>query len=375
MLRDAKKTGNYIIVSGFFCLVCLIFLLASVKVQAAGRYLRMVGNPSSEDGSFKLEGYSSDYQFNQIFVTDGEGKEAGVYTENVNHQNTIDFTFKVDDLAVGYYDMYATLIGSDEKVFLTRYNSSSDSYIGTVFPVGIYLKPTIKKNSDFFSTAYNHICFCPFFTVPKDSHTQKFIYGQIYFQLYDTKTKEWGDVYGPYDSYEKMKTQYFKGNNKSGGTKLVANRSYKVRAFYAKNVTYGSKTYPMIGPFSNEVTVKTGKAAKPKIKSVTVKAIKVKKIKLIRHAYWDINGKWIPYKESYTWTTKYKVTVKLKKKPGTAGLCIGNKRIKGNKKTYSATFTDTGKLKGKKIKVAICTYNDKATGAYGPAVYKKVKMK
>ena len=86
-------------------------------------------------------------------------------------------------------------------------------------------------------------------------------------------------------------------------------------------------------------------------------------------------GKWVPYSEDYTWTTKYKVTVKLKKKPGTTGIMIGDKKIKGNKKTYSATFEDSGKLKGKKITIGVCTYNDAKVGGYGKVYKKKVKVR
>ena len=96
---------------------------------------------------------------------------------------------------------------------------------------------------------------------------------------------------------------------------------------------------------------------------------------MIQKAHWDVYGKWVPYKESYVWTTTYEVTVKLKKKPGTTGIYIGDKKVKGNKKTYTATFTDSGKLKGKKITIGICTYNEAKLGAYGPTVKKKVKVK
>ena len=54
---------------------------------------------------------------------------------------------------------------------------------------------------------------------------------------------------------------------------------------------------------------------------------------------------------------------------------IGDKKIKGNKKTYTATFTDSGKLKGKKIKVDVCSYNDAKVGGYSPVFSKKVKVK
>ena len=277
----------------------------------------------------------------------------------------IDTKYDVEEYqyGVGYHELYATLSNGDTI------------YYDRVVPASIYEKPTIAKNSNFFSTGYNYICFRPYFTVPRDSHTGEYIFGKINIQLYDTVTKKWGDVYGPFDSYQIAKTQYFTGNPSKGGTKIQPNRKYIVRAFYGKDTTYGGKSYPFVGPFSNTVTVKTGKSSKPAVKSITVKAVKTKKVKLIQHAHWDVNGKWIPYKESYTWTTKYKVTVKLKKKPGTTGLIIGSKRVKGNKTKYTATFEDPGKLKGKKIKVSICTYNDSATGAYGKVYTKKVKMK
>ena len=56
------------------------------------------------------------------------------------------------------------------------------------------------------------------------------------------------------------------------------------------------------------------------------------------------------YKKTYT---KFKVTVKFKKKQGIAGVYIGTLHglyayKKGNKKKYSQTFTCTGKKKGKK---------------------------
>ena len=196
--------------------------------------------------------------------------------------------------------------------------------------------------------------------------------------MQDTKTGEWGDIYGPFGSYEILKTEYFKGN-KGSGTKLKANREYKVVALYGKEAKAksgsGYITTYINGPDSNAVTVKTGKSTKPAVKSITAKVTKVKKTKLIQHAHWDVYGKWVPYKESYVWTTTYKVTVKLKKKPGTKGICIGDKKIKGNKLTYTATFTDSGKLKGKKITVGVCSYNDNTLGAYSPTYKKKVKVK
>ena len=69
------------------------------------------------------------------------------------------------------------------------------------------------------------------------------------------------------------------------------------------------------------------------------------------------------------------MTVKLKKKPGTAGIYIGTKRLRGNKKTYSTTFTQSGKLKGKKLKVAVYSYQSKTYGGYSPVKRKTAKVR
>ena len=353
-----------------------------VKNSDAGKMLEfMTYSVGNEDSGYNndtteyliLGNAITDVSFDSkgvITVTGMITKSATLYADNGNgkiihlkslSKGSFSVTEDVSDpdyYPRGYYSIYAKTSGGE---ILAAYDKAA--------PFAIYEKPTIKRNGNFFTTGSNFICFSPYFTVPRDSHTGEYIIGKIYFQLYDTKTKKWGGVYGPYDSYEKLKTKYFDTN-----VKIKANHTYKIRVFYVKDTTYGGKSYPFFGPFSNEITLKTGKGTKPAVKSVKITKAKVKKVKLIQHAHWDISGKWIPYKESYTYSTTYKVTVKLKKKPGTKGLIIGNKKVKGNKKTYSATFTDSGKLKGKKITVKCCTYNDAAIGAYSP-VYTKKKVK
>ena len=329
-------------------------------------YLTRPGKPD-DDGSFMLTGHSVGSEFDHLEIYNGTGKKVDTIYTGVSGKNDFSFKFAPADYEVGYYNMVGVL-DDDTKLDLSLHDASTGNYYKTYFLSRILEKPVIKKNADFFSVGHNYVCFRPYFTVYPE-------YGAIYMQLYDTKADEWGDVYGPFGSYEILKTSYFKGNKSDGGTKIKANRTYRARVLYAKEVEYnGSPTY-VWGPYSNEIEFKTGKSAKPAIKSITAKATKTKKVKLIQHAHWDVNGKWVPYKESYTWATTYKVTVKLKKKPGTTGIYIGNKKVKGNKTTYTATFTDSGKLKGKTIKFAICTYNEPKLGAYGPTVKKKVKIR
>ena len=155
---------------------------------------------------------------------------------------------------------------------------------------------------------------------------------------------------------------------------------------FATNRTYlgDGKTYFFGGPVLNTTTIKTGKAKKPKIKSVKVKAIKIKyhKHRVAGHYYWTgYHYVWIgPYTERY-YTCKYKVTIKLKKKPGTKGIWVNGKYLKGNKKTYKTTFTPypnyfTKKPPKKlKYKVTIKSYQSKDYGGFSPAYSKTKKVK
>jgi len=327
------------------------------------KYLYRDSVPAS-NGSFTLTGYSSGAAFDRLNIYDADGKFQKAIT-SIGGSKSFSFKFKVADYKPGYYNMVGVL-KDGSKVDLSI-KASDGEYYKTYFQSPITKKPKIKYNKNYFSTGYNYICFRPYFSVDPD-------YDGIYLQLYDTKTKKWGDIYGPFGSYEILRTDYFTGN-KGNGTKIKANRKYKARVMYGKNATYNGYTMLMTGPYSNTVTVRTGKSTKPAVKSISIKVVSTKKIKLITHAHWDVYGKWVPYSEDYTWTTKYKVTVKLKKKPGTTGIMIGDKKIKGNKKTYSATFEDSGKLKGKKITIGVCTYNDAKVGGYGKVYKKKVKVR
>ncbi|MBQ9059703.1 MAG: hypothetical protein IJ128_00995 [Firmicutes bacterium] len=166
---------------------------------------------------------------------------------------------------------------------------------------------------------------------------------------------------------------------------LKANKKYLTRLRYGTTAskTDGS-TGLLLGPPLNTGTKKTGKAKKPAIKSVKVKAIKVKyhKNKVPGHYEWVGNSLiWIgPYTEKY-YTCKYKVTIKLKKKPGTKGIYVNGKYLKGNKKKYTVKFTPYPNYfvkkppKGQKFKVTIKSYQAKSYGGFSPAYSKKKKVK
>ena len=169
---------------------------------------------------------------------------------------------------------------------------------------------------------------------------------------------------------------------------LSPNKTYKTRLRYGQYVKYSTdyagdgKSYFFGGPVRNTATIKTGVSKKPRIKSIKVKGIKVKrhKHKVAGHYEWVGNSLiWIgPYTEKY-YTYKLKVTVKLKKKPGATGLWINGKFVKGNKKKYTVTLPGSSysakKPKGKKYTVKIRSYKGKSYGGYSPMYTKKKKIK
>jgi len=166
---------------------------------------------------------------------------------------------------------------------------------------------------------------------------------------------------------------------------LKANTVYRTRIRYGDYIDYLGKSYLFLGPVKNTTTFKTGKAKAPKIKSVKIKAIKVKRHKhrVAGHYYWTgYRLIWIgPYTEKY-YTCKFKVTIKLKKKPGAKGIWVDGTFLKGNKKKYTKIITPTYNYyrkkppKGlKKVKISIKSYQSKSYGGFSPANTKKVKIK
>ena len=171
---------------------------------------------------------------------------------------------------------------------------------------------------------------------------------------------------------------------------LKANKKYKTRLRYGEFVTYDTdyfgdgNSYFFGGPALGTGTKKTGKAQKPPIRSVKIKAIKVKfhKHRVPGHYEWVGNSLiWCKaYTEKY-YTCKYKVIVKLKKKPGTKGIWVNGKFLKGNKKKYSVKFTPYPNYfvkkppKGlKKVTVKIRTYQNKKYYGFSPTYKKKKRI-
>ena len=167
---------------------------------------------------------------------------------------------------------------------------------------------------------------------------------------------------------------------------LAANKKYKTRIRYGEAFSTSTGDSKVIfGPVRNTPSFKTGKAKKPKVKKITVKCINVKRHKVHHPGYWNVVGGYAfwhrPWTEKY-YTCKVKITVRLKKKPGTKGILVNGKYLKGNKKVYKYKYSPYPNYfakrppKGtKKLLVKVYSYQSKKYGGFSPAYKKKVKAR
>ncbi len=268
--------------------------------------------------------------------------DARTITSGVNGKKSFTITYDTKKLDAGYHEVSADVSDGREIDY------------PKAFPVAIYNKPSLKSSR--FKTYKNYAIF----TAPSYKDSKYDYYLQI-----KKRSGKWGKLYGPFAPKTPLR---IKG--------LSSGCKYSFRALYIKKVTYGGKTYYMKGPWSAKVTVKTGPKKKPPVKSVKISKAKHIKVWVKPETYVDKStNKTKTKKGHYAWKTSFKVTVRMKKKPGIAGLYIGNKLVKGNKKTYTASFKTDGKLKGKKINIEIYSMGNKTYGAYSPIYKKKLKIK
>ena len=233
-----------------------------------------------------------------------------------------------------------------------------------------------------------------------------------YFNIYPFQMSAFGfaapRLYLEYSS-DNGKTWKRSGYMKPGGVKLAIeegykisglqpNTTYKTRLRYGEAVTYSTRydgdgeSYIFLGPALNSTTIKTGKAAKPSVKSVTVKATNVKYHKTPVPGHYEWAGTSLIWIGSFTekyYTCKVKVTVNLKKKPGAKGLWIAvndgfgvtEKFVKGDKKTYTFSFTPHVNYFSKKpnkcnLKYTVTVRSGQSSkwGGYSPSWSKAQKL-
>ena len=262
------------------------------------------------------------------------------------------FTREIDmkEYDVGLHTIHAELNDhNDAKVYYDK-----------AVPTYIYSKPSNKIS--FFTTGPNY------FIYSYGGSSYSYDYDCGIGLDYRKKGGAWKTGYGPYSTSTAVKM-----------TKMKSGKAYQVRTYFAKKFTYGGKGYYITGKNTGKtgktVTIKTG-GKKLRVKSLKITKAKQysKKYTLITWIY--IGGYRYPRTTTYKyWYTDFKITLRLKKKPGALGVCIGSKRVKGNKKKYTTTMHFSGKQKGKKLKFELCSYQSKVYKGYSKSVYKKVKVK
>lgn len=270
--------------------------------------------------------------------------------KEIDGQPSFETTIDMKEYEVGLHTIYAELNGHEGvKVYYSK-----------AVPTYIYSKPSNKTS--FFTTGPNY------FIYSYGGSSYSYDYDCGIGLDYRKKGGAWKTGYGPYSTSTAVKM-----------TKMKSGKAYQVRTYFAKKFTYGGKGYYITG----KDTGKTGKAVTIKTggKKLRVKSLKITKAKQYSKKYtlttWIyIGGYGYPRTTTYKyWYTDFKITLRLKKKPGAMGVCIGSKRVKGNKKKYTTTMHFSGKQKGKKLKFELCSYQSKVYKGYSKSVYKKVKVK
>ena len=251
-----------------------------------------------------------------------------------------------DDISMSNYSTCA--VHKITLLYIFDSKAQKYSYADRNIKMSMYAKPSSKGQ---LAVYHNRIEY----QAPVDPNLINY---KLYMD-YSTNGKTW-KTYGP--------MTYVQNYTIKKGIK--PNKKYKLRIYYVYNGYKGTDTgnYKYIG------TYRTGVKTKVAVKSIKVKAYKVKKKK--QKVYGAYTGLYLGKRTYYQY--KMKIVVKLKKKPGTAGIWINGKRFKGNKKKYTiylGTFTSYSKPKGKKYKVAMYKYHNKKYGGYSPMYIKSCKIK
>lgn len=362
---------------------------ASIYDVPAGAY-----NVSIEgtNNGFTLEGsIASAYTKKPYYYVFGKLYVDGVEVSNFTGSTSIaKQTFSLSQFGTGYH-----------TAFLQLYNSNSGNLVRLIFKEylyynGITATPTYNGVFDVYSTSFNYY---PYNMALANQS------GTLYMEYKLANSNYWNRTGA-------MKANAIKLYIEQGFTisGLKANKKYNTRIRYGGYVTYQKLTpekfgltldqfkavfatqktaigdgnsYFFGGPVLNTTTFKTGKASKPAVKSISVKAVNIKfhKNRVKGHYEWTgYHYVWIgAYTEKY-YTCNYKITVKLKKKPGTAGIIVNGKYLKGNKKVYTTkiapypNYFSKRPPKGMKLKVQVKSYQAKGYGGYSPTYAKKKKV-
>ena len=172
-------------------------------------------------------------------------------------------------------------------------------------------------------------------------------------------------TYGAMDTYSTYKISRLKGHKK-----------YKINTYYGKYETYQGTDYFFSGKNSGAVSrtqvIITGQPKKPPVKALRRAVSKVRRHK-VRYYYY---GHYLYTRRYYSY--KSTAVIRMKKKPGAAGIIYNGYRLKGNKKTYKKVrgfYTSTKRPRNAKLtrftSVYLYSYQSKKYGGYSPVFRRK----
>ncbi len=298
--------------------------------------------------------------------------------------NTVDFQFDINNgsFSTGYHTVYVG-IGVQNPDGTVRFDNQvvEQKYVEANT---ISAQPTY---TGVFEVYHNYINYYPYNMAMENTA------GPLYMEYSADNGKTWNRTGAMTSNLIKlMIEQGFKFSGLKSNTTYKTRIRYGVEAAYPTEYGGDGRSYVFLGPALKTTTFKTGKKKAPKIASITAQAINVKyyKNRVQPHYEWTAGYHlvWIGSWTERFYTCKVKVTVKLKEKPGTKGLWIGftdgsgtqEKWVKGNQKTYTATFTPYPNYFSKKPKgnysyqISVRSGQSKSLGGYSPRTTKKKKL-
>lgn len=272
-----------------------------------------------------------------------------------DNKKTLNHTFSMKPYSLGYHKIYILVyyINDDGKAIDYKWIEKAN------VPTYLYATPSSAGKFEFYSTYFNYAV------------TEPMSGGWAIRMQYSPNGVNWYDT-GYMDKYYPFVYAI------SG---LAPNTTYYTRIYWYYTKKIGGHYFngAETGSFLNTGAFRTGVGSLPKVKSVKVKATKVKKRRAGVYGWYT--GYYFGSVRYYTY--KIKITVefktKKKKKPGLPGLYINGVWRPGNKRKYTLTlgpYANYSKPRGKRFNVYY--YTAHAPGGYGgysPMYSKSKKVK
>lgn len=325
---------------------------------------------------------------NGAYLVEDDGSETKLTDEELKKLRGESVSEVPEDYMLEATDTDGVLVDSKTGEFVTINDGSADrtkvkmkelSKVDNDSDVKLYAASdiTAAPNSTGKFEVYNtYFNYYPFYGFGNVTWKTSYTFYDVYME-YSSDGANWTRV-GPM-AYSLITTANNQGYSISG---LQPNTTYMTRLLYGSSDYYGNTTY---GPAVASTTIKTGMPTAPKIKSIQAKAVNVKYRK-VKHYWYGI----YMYTEKF-YTCKVKIIIKLKKRPGTAGIAVrfvGNWMggpdvtfwMGGNKKKYSKKFTPypnyffKNPRKRSKCTIYVCSGQSSEWGGLSPMITKNKRL-